>query len=108
MLKPYWIFIPLMLTASAGFSQSLLEQAAKEGTVVSSSDPAIVAEVERKAAEIVAARDQGAQQSSGGSADATSGASSESMPAKPHKGKRAKRHAGKQHAHPAGEPATSK
>jgi hypothetical protein len=86
MLRSHWFLLPLLLTASMSHAQiTILEKLAAEGGIVESTDPALVAEVERKASQIIAENENRRQQSMGASGTQGSGASSGSTHRKMHK-----------------------
>jgi hypothetical protein len=93
MLRPHWFFLPLLLLiAGVSHGQTILEKLAAEGHIVETTDPELVAQVERKAMEIVAENERRQQQSMGESGTRGSGASSGPAPRKMHK-----RHSEKMH-----------
>lgn len=100
MRKAQWIVIPMVVLAGAAFAQSgtssrmgsdrmgsdrMTQRAATDTGVVESTDPARVAEVERKAAEVMAAQEQRTNGSSGASAQGTTSSSHPMRRGKMHK-----------------------
>ncbi|MDB5840178.1 MAG: hypothetical protein JWQ23_2130 [Herminiimonas sp.] len=75
MNKAYWIALPLLMSASAAFPQNIMEKLAAEGGIIESTDPEIVSQVERRAAEVVAAQEGRQQQTYGASGTSGAGAS---------------------------------
>ncbi len=86
MLRRRWIFLPLLMLIGAAHGQTILQKSAARGDIIESTDPAKVAEVERKAMEIIAAQEKRQSQTMGESGTRGTGAKSGSEDAKPHRG----------------------